>query len=177
MKKVLVIGSGGAGKSTFARKLGEAIGIEVIHLDTLYWRPGWVKTDRQEWERTVERLLACDSWIMDGNYGGTREMRMQACDTVIFLDVPRSVCLYRILKRSLLLYGKTRPDMAEGCNEKFDLEFVQWVWTYPNRARVRVMKQFREFEDKEIIILRRKKEIALFLQNALSQVTYAMDKR
>ena len=74
---------------------------------------------------------------MDGNFGGTREMRMQAADTIIFLDLPRRVCLYRILKRTLKYYGKSRPDMTEGCNERLDLEFIGWVWNYKHRSRKR----------------------------------------
>src|SRR5690349_18913828 len=99
MKRVVVIGSGGSGKSTFSRELGRATGIPVIHLDREFWRPGWEETPKDEWNALVAELLAGESWIMDGNFGGTREMRMQAADTIIFLDLPRRVCLYRILKR------------------------------------------------------------------------------
>src|SRR4051812_22129729 len=71
MRRVLVIGSGGAGKSTFARSLAERLGLPLIHLDALYWRPGWVETPKEEWAREVRRLLSADRWVMDGNYGGT----------------------------------------------------------------------------------------------------------
>lgn len=107
MKRVVVIGSGGAGKSTFSRKLSEATGIEVIHLDGLYWKPNWQKTPAEEWERTVAGLVKRESWIMDGNFGGTREMRIRAADTVIFMDPPRRVCMYRVLKRAIKYRGKT----------------------------------------------------------------------
>ncbi len=79
MKKIIVIGSGGAGKSTFSKQLGNALNIEVVHLDALYWKPNWVKTSRDEWTKIVRDLLEHDSWIMDGNFGGTREMRLKAC--------------------------------------------------------------------------------------------------
>ena len=114
MKKVLVIGSGGAGKSTFATRLGELLGIEVIHLDQFYWRPGWVETPKSEWLETVERLVRKDSWIIDGNYSGSLEIRLAACDTVIFLDIARSVCVWRLLKRVVRYRKKNRQDMAEG---------------------------------------------------------------
>jgi len=163
MKKILVIGSGGAGKSTFARRLGDTLQIEVIHLDWVYWRPNWVETPKEEWRRTVEALAAGDAWIMDGNYGGTREMRIRACDTVIFLDIPRRVCMYRILKRSLMFRGKTRPDMAEGCVEKFDLEFILWVWKYPKRGRLEILDQRSRFGNKNFIVLRSAHELESFL--------------
>jgi adenylate kinase family enzyme len=151
MKKVIVIGSDGSGKSTFARRLGKAFDIEVIHLDQGYWKPNWVKTPKDEWSKIVEGLLDRESWIMDGNFGGTREMRVRACDTVVFLDIPRRICLYRILKRAVLYRGRTRPDMAEGCKERFDWEFVEWVWNYTNRARPRILAQLETFPDKNVI--------------------------
>ena len=164
MKKVIVIGSGGSGKSTFTRELGERTGIEVIHLDQEYWRPNWVKTPTDEWVAKVAAMLERDSWIMDGNFGGTREMRMRAADTIIFLDLPRYVCLYRILKRTMKFYGRSRPDMTEGCNEKFDLEFFLWVWNYPNATRDRVLSTLQTFPEKRSIRLRTKAEIAEYLR-------------
>src|SRR5687767_15631826 len=98
MKRVLVVGSGGAGKSTFSRRLGERLGLEVIHLDTEFWRPGWTRTPRDQWRRKVEELCRRESWVMDGNFSGTFEHRLGACDTVIFLDLPRWVCAWLVLK-------------------------------------------------------------------------------
>src|SRR6266404_5200610 len=122
MKKILIIGSGGAGKSTFAARLGKVLELDVIHLDKLYWKPGWVETPKEEWKEIVEEIVKRDSWIIDGNYGGTREIRLRACDTVILLDTPRYICIYRILKRALLYRNRTRPDMGTSCREKLDLE-------------------------------------------------------
>lgn len=164
MKRIIVIGSGGAGKSTFSKRLGEALSIEVIHLDALYWKPNWEKMSADEWTEIVRTLVQGESWIMDGNFGGTREMRMEACDTVIFLDIPRRICLYRILKRPFLFRGKTRPDMAEGCNEKVDLEFIAWVWNYPNRARPPILEQMDQFPHTRKVVLRSSREIESFLQ-------------
>ena len=165
MKRIIVIGSGGAGKSTFSKRLGDVSGIEVIHLDQIYWRPNWVKTGKDEWRRIVEGLIAKNSWIMDGNFGGTREMRLAACDTVIFLDIPRRICLYRILKRSIIYRGKTRPDMAEGCKERFDLEFLVWVWNYPKTSGKRALEEMSQLDGKRIIVLRNTNDIEEFLKN------------
>lgn len=165
MKRVVVIGSGGSGKSTFAKQLSERTGIDVIHLDREYWRPNWEKTPVDEWEAKVAEMTSKDSWIMDGNFGGTRKMRMQACDTVIFLDLPRYVCIYRILKRTVLYYGKTRPDMADGCKERLDLEFFLWVWNYPNRGRRRIISELEGCSEKNVIVLRSRTAASKFLES------------
>ena len=164
MERVVVIGSGGAGKSTFSRRLGEATGLPVIHLDNIFWKPNWQPTPREEWEKTVAELVRRDSWIMDGNFGGTRELRIRASDTVIFLDIPRLICLYRVIKRAITFRGKNRPDMAEGCHEKFDREFAGWVWNFPKRSRGRILEQMKEFPEKRFVILRSSRQAERFIQ-------------
>jgi adenylate kinase family enzyme len=166
VRKILVIGSGGAGKSTFARKLGGRLGLEVIHLDREHWRPGWVEMPKDEWRRKVEELAARESWVMDGNYSGTLDVRLAACDTVIFLDLPRAVCLWRVLKRAATYRGTSRPDMAEGCPEKIDFEFVKWVWGYRSGSRPKVLALLeRHSRGKQIIRLRTRAEVESFLAN------------
>src|SRR5215211_7294532 len=135
MKRILVIGSGGAGKSTVSTKLGQLLNLEVHHLDKFYWRPGWVETPPEEWRETVTELIGRDSWIIDGNYSGTLELRIQKCDTIVFLDLPRLLCLWRIVKRNFRYRNGGRPDIAAGCPEKLDAEFVSWVWNYATRSR------------------------------------------
>ena len=164
MRKVLVIGSGGSGKSTFARDMGQLLNIEVIHLDTHYWNSGWVETPKAEWLRTIEELLSRDSWIMDGNYSGTLEVRLRACDTVIFLDISRPTCLWRVLKRVVLYRNNGRPDMTVGCPEKFNLEFIRWVWNYPRKTRPKVIRRLSEnSENKKVVRLRSRAEVERFL--------------
>ncbi|MDX6695541.1 MAG: hypothetical protein QOF02_3144 [Blastocatellia bacterium] len=164
MKKVLVIGSGGAGKSTFAKRLGASLKTEVIHLDSLYWQPGWIETPKAEWVKTVEELVKRAAWVMDGNYGGTLETRLRACDTAIFLDLPRSVCLWRVMKRLLRYWKRSRPDMAGDCPEKFNLEFTRWIWDYPARVRPEVLERLKAHsENKQVIRLRSRAEVENFL--------------
>lgn len=152
MQKVLIIGSCGSGKSVFAKRLGSATGLPVIHLDTHFWKPGWVETPKDVWPETVAELLKGDSWIIDGNYSGTMEMRLEHCDTAIFLDMPRTVCTWRVLKRAYAHRGKTRPDLAPGCPEKIDLEFLKWTWNYPTRSRPRVLEKLRRVADRVRIV-------------------------
>jgi adenylate kinase family enzyme len=143
-RKILVVGSGGAGKSTFARRLSEILGINVVHLDTLYWKPGWVESSKDEFAETVRGVLKHDAWIMDGNYSGTLAERIDACDVVIFLDLPRTSCLWRVIQRRVKYRNATRPDVAEGCPERLSFEFCVWIWNYPKRSRPKVVKLLGE---------------------------------
>lgn len=166
MKRVLIIGSGGAGKSTLAVRLGEATGIEVIHLDRLHWLPNWTEPPKDEWRKIVEDALKKEIWIMDGNFGGTMEMRLAACDTVIYLDFPRAICLYRALKRVAKYYNRTRPDMSDGCREKLDFEFLGWVWNFPKTTKPVIEERLKRFEgEKTIIRLHSPRETEDFLKN------------
>jgi adenylate kinase family enzyme len=167
MRKVLVIGSGGAGKSTVAKRLGELLKLEVIHLDSLYWSAGWVEMPKAEWQRAVEELLNRKAWIIDGNYSGTLQMRLEACDTVIFLDMSRLICLWRLLKRAVLYRNESRPDMADGCPEKLNLEFIRWVWGYPERTRPKFIELLENSAgNKQVIWLRSRTEVERFLVRA-----------
>jgi adenylate kinase family enzyme len=166
MRKVLVIGSGGAGKSTLARRLSQILNIEVIHLDSLYWSQGWVETPKNRWKERVEELINQDSWIMDGNYSGTLELRLKACDTVIFLDIARPICLWRLFNRRMSYRKRSRPDMAEGCPERLNLEFIAWVWSYRKRTRPKIVKMLKESSGgKKVIWLRSKADVEKFLAN------------
>lgn len=148
MKRIIIIGCGGSGKSTLARRLGEVLNIEVFHLDKLYWQPNWIEPPKDEWQKTVEEILKRDSWIIDGNFGGTMEMRLAGCDTAIFLDFPRTVCLYRVLKRRLKYRNTNRPDMTFGCNEKIDPEFLGWIWNYRKSKKPKIESLLAAYEGK-----------------------------
>lgn len=166
MKRILVIGSGGAGKSTVATKLGQLLNLEVIHLDKFFWKSGWVEPPRDEWLQTVIQLVNRESWIIDGNYSGTLEVRIQRCDTIVFLDLSRFLCVWRIAKRSLQYRHRSRPDMAEGCLEKLDPGFVSWVWNYPRRSRPQVVELIRTHADKKRVVwLRSQCDVKRFLSD------------
>ncbi len=169
MKRILIIGSSGAGKSTFSKRLGEVTDLPVIHLDTLFWNPGWVETPKDEWSKKVETALQGKDWIMDGNFSGTLTMRLEKCDTAIFLDLPRTICVYRVLKRVALYRKGSRPDMADGCDERFDWEFVKWTWNYPTRSKPKVETLLNKYRNtKTIIRLTSRKEIENFFVKYLS---------
>ena len=164
MKRILVIGSGGSGKSTVSTQLGAILGLPVIHLDQLYWKPGWEKPSKEEWARTVEELIAQPEWIIDGNFGATLPQRIKRADAIILLDVSRWVCLWRVAKRALKYRGRHRPDMAPGCQERFDLEFIRWIWTYPRKSRpAKLALLSATGPDQRVVILRSGREVRHFL--------------
>ena len=159
-----MIGPGGAGKSTVANQLGKLLNMQVIHLDKLYWHAGWIETPKSNWRETVAELLGRDAWIMDGNYSGTLDLRLQACDTVIFLDMSRALCIWRVLKRAIMYRNKSRPDMAEGCPERLTVEFLLWIWNYPRKTRPKVVRMLESaVAEKRIIWLRSQADVEHFL--------------
>lgn len=172
MKKIAIIGSGGSGKSTLARRLGEFLKIEVFHLDALFWKPGWIGTSKDEQKLIQSELVEHENWIFDGNYSGTMDIRLNNADTIIFLDMPRTICAYRVMKRRLQYRNKTRPDMGEGCEEKLDLEFLKWVWEYPKTKKPVIMKKLESLSiEKEIIILTNPSEVERFLNRIKTQTS------
>ena len=143
MQRILVMGSSGSGKSTFAQLLSGITGIPFVSVDALFWKPGWVESDRESFRARLSQAALQPRWIMDGNYTSHLvELRRDACDTVIWFDLPRRTCMLGIVKRIAGSYGQVRPEMAEGCPEKFDFEFLRYVWTYRRRQRPTLLKYF-----------------------------------
>jgi adenylate kinase family enzyme len=134
-RRILVIGSSGAGKSTLARALGQRIDRPLIHLDRAYFGPGWSEPGRLEWRSRVAALASGESWIMDGNYANSFDLRMPHADAVVWLDMPRTLCLRRVVWRVLKNWGRVRPDLADGCPEKFVWSFLVYVWNFPKMQR------------------------------------------
>lgn len=162
MERVLVIGSPGSGKSTLATRIARRTGLPIVHLDREYWRSGWVEPDPAEWRETVEALTARPRWVMDGNYGGTLELRLRRADTVIVLDLPAWLCTARIVIRALRHRGRVRPDMAEGCPEQISWEFIRYTATFPWHARRRTEARLASY-DGDVRRLRSRAEADAFL--------------
>lgn len=138
----MILGPGGSGKTTLARRLGERTGLPVVHLDRHFWRPGWVETPRDEWRTRQRALFAGDRWIADGNYSATLEERLPRADTVVLLDLWAWRTVPRVVARSLLHRGEELQ--ADGCPERFDRAFVLWVANYRRRSRPRVLRAIAE---------------------------------
>ena len=131
MRRVAVIGCGGAGKSTLACRLGRELGLPVVHLDECYWRAAWQPSDAASWEAMQQRLVTADSWIIDGNYLSTLELRLEAADTVVFLDPPAWRCAWRATRRALS--GRGSANTAAGCPERLDrrhVRFLFYIWRF-----------------------------------------------
>lgn len=168
MERVVIIGSSGSGKSTLARKLGEKTGLPVVHLDQHYWHPGWVETAVPLWQQVVYELVQQPQWIMDGNYRQTLDTRLQAADTIIFLDLPRWLCAWQAIQRRLQYRHHQRPDMAPGCQETlFSPDFPDFlirIWQYPRRARADIESRLAQWDgSKRIIHLRSRADMHRFL--------------
>ena len=165
MKKIMLIGSGGSGKSTMARQLGAKLSLKVYHLDALLWKPNWVLVPRHEQRDIQNDLVKKDEWIIDGNYGGTMDIRLKAADTIIFLDIDRKICMYRALKRMVQYRNKTRPDMREGCDERLDFSFLKWIWRYPKAKRPDILNKLEHIsDDKQVLILTSPQQVKAFLK-------------
>ena len=131
MRRVMVVGGSGSGKSTLARELGAKLNLPTVHMDRLFWEPGWVVADEDVFRARVREEVAKDAWVMDGNYSRTWPERLARTDTVIFLDMPTTLRFWRALRRTISGYGKTREDLADNCPERFDFEFLfGWVLRY-----------------------------------------------
>ncbi len=144
MQRVLVMGSSGSGKSTFARRLANLTGLPFVSLDALYWQPGWQPSEPEVFGARVMEAATELRWIMDGNYmsHGGSDLRRQRADTVICFDLPRYLCMTGIVTRIVRSYGQVRPEMAPGCPEQIDLEFIHYVWTYRQRQRPKLLEYF-----------------------------------
>ena len=164
MERIIIIGCGGAGKSTLARQLGDKLDLPVVHLDKLFWKPGWVESSREEIDEKIFVELQKPRWIMDGNFNRTLPERLKYCDTVIYMDFSRFACLMGVAKRILTTYGTVRPDMGEGCPERFDLDFLKWVWSFNQKNRENYYRLLQDAEGVETIILKNRKEVKQFLQ-------------
>lgn len=166
MNKILIVGCGGSGKSTLARELGKKMALRVFHLDMHFWKPGWVETERARWRECVTQLAQTEAWIMDGNFGNCADITYGAADTIIFLDRPPVICLFRWLKRFISYRNGGRPDMTEGCYEKIDLQYLKWIWNFPRHSRPKIFSRIEQYGNKaQFIRLTSDKEISNFIES------------
>ncbi|MBQ7788495.1 MAG: adenylate kinase [Clostridia bacterium] len=158
MKKVIVIGCPGSGKSTVSRALHNKTGIPLYHLDMMYWNADKTTVEKSVFLERLSVVLEKDEWIIDGNYGSTMELRMAACDTVIFLDYPLDVCLDGIKERR----GKPRIDMPWIETEE-DAEFIEFIKNYNEQQKPKVLELLEKYSDRNIIILGSREQADAFL--------------
>lgn len=165
MERILIIGCSGSGKSRMARSLGEKLDLPVVHLDQLWWKPGWENVTVQAFDEKLNAVLKTEKWIIDGNFSRTMPMRLRYCDTILYLDYSRWQCLLGMLQRVIGSYGKVRPDMADGCPERFDRDFVKWIWNFNKNNRSMNYTWIAQAKHAKAIVLKNRREANRFLKS------------
>ena len=160
MKKVIIIGCCGSGKSTFARQLHAGTGIHLFHLDQLNWNENKTTVEKEVFLKRVQDVIQKDSWIIDGNYGSSIEMRMQACDTVFFLDYPVDICIQGIHER----VGKVRTDIP-WVEDEVDEDLIEFVRNYEKEDRPEILELLSKYKEKDIHIFRNRKDAKIYLES------------
>ena len=163
MDRILIVGCPGSGKSTFAKELHRITGIPLIHLDMLFWNKDGTTVEKSVFYERLTEALEEERWIIDGNYSRTIPMRLPKCDTIIYLDFNRWECLLGMFQRVTRWYGKQRPDMGGECRERFDPEFVRWIWNFNEQNRVRNYTWLAQAKHAKSIVLRNRREVKAFL--------------
>jgi adenylate kinase family enzyme len=167
MQRVLVIGCSGTGKSTFALALGELSGLPVIHIDQLFWQANWVQAPHELYLVRLDQAVAGERWIIDGNNPSTLDRRIPRADTIVWLHRSRAVCYWRIIRQVIASYRQVRPDMAPGCPERFDWDFMRYIWRFPKFYRPRMAEALDRHDAwARTVMLRSDAESAAFLRNS-----------
>ena len=166
-----IIGPAAAGKSTLARSLGDVTGIETFHLDELYWGPGCTPTPADEWDALLSEIVARQEWIIDGNFTASLPARLERADTVVFVDLPRAVCLAAAVKRRLLFGVRRAPGMARDCRPMFNLTFLRWIWSFQYDHRPYYLELLsRPLPGRTVVMLRRRRDVRRFLAEVTARV-------
>lgn len=161
MKRILVIGCPGSGKSYFSRALAEKLGLPLVHLDLLNWNADGTNVEREVFDKRLADVLARDEWIIDGNYGRTMESRMERCDAIFFLDFPTEVCLNGVRERK----GKPRTDMPFDPPDSDDEEFMEFIRRYNEESRPKVLELLEKYSDRETVVFRDRDSANDYLAN------------
>lgn len=133
----MILGQPGSGKSTLARQIGAATGLPVCHVDHIHWMSGWIERHQAEKEAMAMAEQAKPEWVFEGGLSETKEDRLARCDSLIVIELPYRLRMWRVIKRTVRFYGRTRPDLPDGCPEQVSLEFWRWIWDTRHTARIK----------------------------------------
>jgi adenylate kinase family enzyme len=172
MRRIIVVGSQGSGKTSLSRNLGRRLGLPVVHLDVLYWQPGWQPSDTASFRVRVTEAISREAWVVDGSFSGLAfDLTLARADLLVVIDRPRWLCQWRILWRSAFDRDTTRPDLPEGCPEQFDWKLMKEAWRYEvERAPVIEAERVQYGPDVPVVRLRRDRDIANFLCSVSAQL-------
>lgn len=169
----MIIGCAGSGKTTLAFKLQEKLNLPLIHLDQHYWKPNWQRSNLDDFSQVHDKLCWQDAWIMEGSYMKLVGRRAAHADVIIFLDMPRYLCLWRVIKRSVCNFGKVIPGNPQDCPQQLlsleYVKFLKWIWNFNRRYNSMIMDVLKISKDNQnVYILRSSKDIAAFCKNLFS---------
>lgn len=167
MKRIMIIGASGSGKSTLARLLGQSTGLPVVHIDPMFFYEGWVQRPRDETEQMIRDAIQAPEWIFEGNCSSTYDERAELADLIVVLELGRLRRVLRTLWRTLRYFGRTRPEMAKGCPERFSWEFhFDWVWNYDTHSRPKTEEFLRRWHGRvPIVRLKGPNDVAAFVRD------------
>lgn len=162
-KKIILLGNSGSGKSWTAQRMGSKTGYPVIYLDKECWQPGWNYPPEEEWHEKNRAFIQGSEWIIDRNHHETLQMRIEAADLILFFDINRLLCMYRVWKR----HGHKRIDLPEYLEEKRDKEFfrfLKWIWQFPEKCNPGILAMQEKYQDKDFLIFHSRKDAEIFLE-------------
>lgn len=166
LKRIMIIGQPGSGKSTLARRLGEITDLPVVHIDHIHWQSGWIDRTKAEKDVLCAQVHAGDKWIFEGGHSRSWTERMERADMMIVLDLPLSLRAWRVFWRVIEYNGRTRPDLPEGCPERFNWEFTAWIWNTRNTGRALMRKALQNSPDDTIKVhLTSRRGVAKFVKD------------
>jgi adenylate kinase family enzyme len=163
-RRIAIVGNNGSGKSFLSEKLSALTGLPLVHLDLEYWRPGWEKPGEEEWIIKQHEFTAKKSWIIEGNYSGTMDLRFKTADLIVFLDFSRFVCLAGVFGR----HGKKRPDMPRYLDERLNGEFFRFLkmlWTFKKSRRKKIIALHEKYPEKTFVVIRNRREMKMLLNH------------
>lgn len=164
MKRVLIIGGNGAGKTTFSYKLSAKAGLPLIHIDKIYWRNHWEVTPREEFEKIILSEEQKPCWIIEGNNIRSLEQRLQYADTVFWFEFPPLICVINLLRRHIKYRKKARPDMPDGCTSRMDLDFLKTAWKFNQRNHARIVTLLHNSDDIDVIRFTNYRQVRKYLR-------------
>ncbi len=171
-KRIAIIGNAGSGKSTLAKQLQSKVHLPLYHLDQFFWKPNWTPPDRAEYKLIHDELCARDEWIIEGVNLSLMEYRLARADVIVLLRIPFYLCVWKILKRTFIYYGKETPSSAPGCKEglgwKF-FSFLKWVWDFEAKYPPKVfelLKQHGKILSRSLFYIHKKKLMNFYSYNS-----------